>query len=345
MLSAGVQGGLNDGLLHRLPHEDPQSLLELYPGLPPALERVVMRALEKSPDKRFQNLEEMRTAIVEAQSGPQIQSRQEQEEERTIMIPRAGATGQSTGAPGVPSTGMAGAQPPATNVSIVSVPQQFGEASSKPETPFPRTQGLQLKKEAAAATRSASTVTKPASSTMARHATVVPTSPSQTAGRAPSRKWILVGSIVGALVIAAAAAIPWLTATPPNVMEQERPGIEAVMERFRTAYRNRNLEGVAEVFPTLPRETRQTMQRSFSNCLVYEVTFADMQVEINPADATLAQVDVRSTHTCTPNSGGRQTTTAQRDVYTLRKSGATWLIDSASRAPDASADASADRTQ
>ena len=110
------------------------------------------------------------------------------------------------------------------------------------------------------------------------------------------------------------------------------------MGRFRTAYRNRNLQGVSEVFPTLPRETRQTMQRSFNNCLVYEVTFADMQVEMDPADGTLAQVDVRSTHTCTPNSGGRQTTTAQRNVFTLRKNGDTWLIDSAIRAPNASAD-------
>ena len=110
------------------------------------------------------------------------------------------------------------------------------------------------------------------------------------------------------------------------------------MGRFRTAYRNRNLEGVTERFPTLPGETRQAMQRSFSDCLVYEVTFADMRVELDPTDATLAQVDVRSTHVCTPNSGGRQTTTAHRDVYTLRKSGDAWRIDNAVQASNASAD-------
>lgn len=110
------------------------------------------------------------------------------------------------------------------------------------------------------------------------------------------------------------------------------------MGRFRIAYRNRNLEGVTAVFPTLPRETGQTMRRLFTNCLVYEVTFADMQVEMDPADATLAQVNVRGTHTCTPNSGGRQSTTTQRDVFTLRKNGDAWLIESAVRAPNASAD-------
>jgi hypothetical protein len=63
-----------------------------------------------------------------------------------------------------------------------------------------------------------------------------------------------------------------------------------------------------------------------------------MQVELNPADPTRAHVDVRSTHNCTPNSGERQTTTTQRDVFSLRKNGDTWRIDSAVRAPNASAD-------
>ena len=108
------------------------------------------------------------------------------------------------------------------------------------------------------------------------------------------------------------------------------------MERFRTAYRNRNLEGVTEVFPTLPGETGQAMQRSFDDCLVYEVTFADMQVDMSPTDATQAQVDVRSTHTCTPNSGGRQTIAEQHDLFSLSKSGDDWRIDSAVPTPDAS---------
>ena len=47
------KGGLDDGLLHRLPHEDPPSLAQISPGLPATLERVVMRALEKAPERRF----------------------------------------------------------------------------------------------------------------------------------------------------------------------------------------------------------------------------------------------------------------------------------------------------
>jgi serine/threonine protein kinase len=337
------KGGLNDGLLHRLPHEDPTPLTALYPDLPLALERVVMRALEKTPEKRYQNLGEMRSAIVEALAERQPLRGSPPEDGGTVRIPR-GEVPRSFEPLLPPPPPDPDAHEPLTPHSMVSVRAPVHEVPVEPETPFPRSQGLQLKKEVAAATRPAQIETKPPEDnwTRVRNATVtkrppVAATPPPTIRRAPSRKWIFVAFAAGALVIGSAAAIPWLTAPPPNVMERERPGIEAAMGRFRTAYRNRDLEGVMAAFPTMPAGTRQTMERAFVNCLVYEVTFADMQVELNPADPTRAQVDVRSTHECTPNSGGRQTTTAQRDVFTLRKSGEAWVIDSAVRAPDASA--------
>ena len=330
------KGGLNDGLLHRLPHEAPPALSSLYPGLPPALEQVVMRALEKAPEQRFQDLAEMRSAIVGGQAGPKP------EDDRTVRITRPGT-------PDVPPAGVAEApapqsptpvpaasptpppaQPPPTPVSApASAPPPI------PTTSVPPSQKLQLKKEVGGDARAASTIAKQTTPTATR-AIAAGTRP-QTPKEASSRRWILIGVAATALVIAA-AAISQLTGDPPNVLEQERPGIEAAMERFRTAYRNRNLEGVAAVFPALPAETEQAMQRAFDDCLVYEVTFADMQVEMNPTDATLAHVDVSSTHVCTPSSGGRQTTTAQHDLFTLGKDGDEWHIDSAVPAPDLSTD-------
>ena len=138
---------------------------------------------------------------------------------------------------------------------------------------------------------------------------------------------------MGALAVAAALAIPWLTAEPPDAASVERPGIEAAMEQFRTAYRNRDLQGVQQIFPTLPAETERIMQRAFDDCLVYEVVFTELQIEMNPADATLAQADLSSAHTCTPNSGARQSTTERHDLFTLRKSGNSWQIDSSTEAP------------
>jgi hypothetical protein len=73
------------------------------------------------------------------------------------------------------------------------------------------------------------------------------------------------------------------------------------------------------------------MQQAFENCLIYEVVFADMQVALDAADPNSAQVDVRSTHNCTPTSGGRQTNASHHDVFSLKKIGDAWLIAGSAR--------------
>ena len=75
-------GTMNDGLLHRLPHEDPAPFAEVSPGLPPDLEGIVFRALAKRPEDRFADLDEMRTAVRNARRGvdPQLQL-------ETVVIP------------------------------------------------------------------------------------------------------------------------------------------------------------------------------------------------------------------------------------------------------------------
>ena len=84
------KGGLDDGLLHRLPHEDPPSLAQISPGLPATLERVVMRALEKAPERRFQDLTEMRTAILGGQEAPPAA------DDHTVSHPAGGTDGGVT---------------------------------------------------------------------------------------------------------------------------------------------------------------------------------------------------------------------------------------------------------
>lgn len=132
--------------------------------------------------------------------------------------------------------------------------------------------------------------------------------------------------VIAVAIGAAVAAIPWFNQTPLTPMEVEGPRIEAAMDAYRSAYRNRNLEGVMEVFPELPADTKRTMEQAFTSCLVYEVTFADMKVALDAADTNSAEVDVRSTYNCTPTSGGRQTETSRHDVFSLKKIGDEWLI-------------------
>ena len=219
--------------------------------------------------------------------------------------------------------------PPATQASPA---MQVPPATQAPPATLgsPATQSAEAKKAPSVTIKPAPAPSKPASTVTKRPVVVPPPAPSR------SRMWILIGSVCGALIIAVAAALPWLTAAPPSVMEREGPGIEAAMGRFRSAYRNRDLPGIEAVFPALPQASRQTMRKSFDDCLVYEVTFEGMNVAIDSANESAAQVDVNSTHTCTPNSGGRQTVTPQHERFTLRKNGDTWLIDSVARAGDGS---------
>ena len=123
-----------------------------------------------------------------------------------------------------------------------------------------------------------------------------------------------------------AAAIPWFNQPAPTAIEVEGPRIEAAMSAYRSAYRNRNLEGVVKVFPELPADSKRTMEQAFATCLVYEVTFADMHVALDASDPNSAQVDVRSTYNCTPTSGGRQTETSRHEAFALKKIGDEWLI-------------------
>ena len=333
------RGSLTDGLLQRLPHEDPPSLSGLYPGLTPEIERVITRALEKAPENRFQSLADMRSALASAQAGAQPS------DDRTVMIPRHGAAAATpptvTPPPTTPSASLplppppfpvAAVEPPrpATSVTVPSGSRHPGSAApTTTSATGTGTQGIQLKKATTIALKPSTTIAKPPS-TVIRHP------PPTTPPRSRSRMWILVGSGGAALIVAIVAALPWLTAAPPGLMEREGPAVEAAMDRFRSAYRNRNLEGIVGIFPTLPPAAKQRMQHSFDECLVYEVTFDGLQVEMNPSDEKRAEVDVRSTHTCTPNSGGRQTVTPQHERFTLRKNGDTWLIDSVARAGDGS---------
>jgi hypothetical protein len=141
-----------------------------------------------------------------------------------------------------------------------------------------------------------------------------------------TRRWVLIGAAAAAIAAGAVVALPYLSGPPSDPLEVERPAIEAAMERFRIGYRNRDMDAVLAAFPGLPAPVRQTMQRAFDNCIVYEVTFDQMNVALAPADAAAAEADVRSTHTCTPQSGGRQTTAMQHEVYRLRKSGEGWVL-------------------
>jgi len=325
------KGNLNDGLLQRLPYEDPSPLSDLCPGLPAGLEGVIVRALQKAPEDRFQDLTEMRNALLD------IQRRFEtMDEQRTAVISRANLPPAAAGEPLSPAP-----SDPSSMHSFgrLGEPREHGpDADAAPPsilltppplaTPTPSTYSYGIKKKPVESRTSVRHELHPATDAV---------QPSESVVAPARRSWrVGIGVSAAVLIFCGAAAIPWLTAAPPAPLERERPGLRAAMERFRIGYRNRDMDAVVAAFPTLPRDLRQRFDRTFRDCLVYEVTFDQMTLTLAPSDFMTAEAEVYSTHTCTPQSGAREVTGSEHNVYTLQKNGKDWVISGVSR-PQSSA--------
>ena len=135
--------------------------------------------------------------------------------------------------------------------------------------------------------------------------------------------------------VAPEVAPPATIATPPppvvpSPLERERPGILQALNRYQSAYRERSVKSLVAVYPSLPRETRQALDRAFSrDCRDYDVTFGNMQLALNADDPTYATVTVRTVYTCQPKTAQAARPEAVQELFVLRKLGDGWLIDTA----------------
>ncbi len=138
----------------------------------------------------------------------------------------------------------------------------------------------------------------------------------------------------------AAAAVAPPVVTPPNPLDRERPGILQALNRYQSAYRERNVRSLVSVYPSLPRETRQALERAFSrDCRDYDVTFGNMQLALNGDDPSYATVTVRTIYTCQPKTAQAAQPQAVQELFVMRKLGEGWLIDSAGTMDAARGDA------
>jgi hypothetical protein len=116
----------------------------------------------------------------------------------------------------------------------------------------------------------------------------------------------------------------------PSPIDRERPGILQALNRYQSAYRERSVKSLVAIYPSLPRETRQALDRAFSrDCRDYDVTFGNMQLALNADDPTYATVTVRTVYTCQPRTAQAARPEAVQELFVLRKLGDGWLIDSA----------------
>jgi hypothetical protein len=118
--------------------------------------------------------------------------------------------------------------------------------------------------------------------------------------------------------------------TPVSAEDRERPGILQTLTKYQNAYRERSVKSLLAVYPSLPRESRQGLERAFTrDCRDYDATFGNMQLALNKDDPTYATVTVRTTYTCQPKTAQPAQPQSVQELFVLRKLGDGWLIESA----------------
>jgi tetratricopeptide (TPR) repeat protein len=128
-------------------------------------------------------------------------------------------------------------------------------------------------------------------------------------------------------VASAAPTAPVVTA--PSAEDREGPGILQTLTRYQTAHRERSVKALLDVYPSLPRERRQALERSFTrDCRDYDASLGNPQLAMNKNDPTFATVTARATYTCQPKTAQPAQSQSFQEVFMLRKLGDRWLIES-----------------
>jgi len=113
-----------------------------------------------------------------------------------------------------------------------------------------------------------------------------------------------------------------------DLLDTERPAIRRALALYQNAYREKNVRLLESVFPTLPRERKQAIERSFKDCRDYDVEFTNFRMSLSD-DPSFASVRVRTTYTCQPRTGQSAQPQTIEEVFELEKVDSAWLIESA----------------
>jgi hypothetical protein len=114
---------------------------------------------------------------------------------------------------------------------------------------------------------------------------------------------------------------------PPKPPELDSAGILGALNRYKSAYGNRNVDAIRKVYPSLPQDESERLRKNFNACRDVNVEFSGMQTSPVAEDPTVAVVTVRSTYFCQPRIKAPAQQVPQEDVFRLRNVNGVWLID------------------
>ena len=109
-----------------------------------------------------------------------------------------------------------------------------------------------------------------------------------------------------------------------NPAAADEAAIRAVVDRFFQSFQQRNLDGLKEVWPGMPREKSGKYKDSFRHVSAIGIQIVSESVKISPDGAT-ATVSVQSEEQETPTGGKTQKFTPAW-TFQLAKTNGAWVI-------------------
>ena len=123
-----------------------------------------------------------------------------------------------------------------------------------------------------------------------------------------------------------APAVERAPADAPASVPSAEEGVLAALDRYRSAFRARNINQLLEVYPGLSRGQADQLRKNFPMLAQYQVEVRNPAVQVQGDVATVqARVDLR----IRPRVGGQTQSFQQQTEFRLRRSGSVWLITDA----------------
>jgi ferritin len=112
--------------------------------------------------------------------------------------------------------------------------------------------------------------------------------------------------------------------SPLNPAAADEAAVRSTVQRFFEAFQQRNVDGLKQVWPGLPRGKYSKYQDSFQHMSAIAIQIVSENVKVSP-DGTTATVLVQSHMQETP-TGGKTQSFAPPWTFQLAKTNGTWLI-------------------
>jgi len=345
-------------LFFKIITEKPRPISELMPGLPPALDRIVMKAMAKEPSGRYSSAIEMAndlstvraklsgpsypasvslsasvaTALEQARKSSQVRMR------KNALIgagalaavaliaaawslstrSRSGELGLTGGT--APITSAATEQPAAT---VTPPSTAITNATSKQQQPAPPPPTRQGRSPTTPRDTRVAGTAKPTNKP-AQPVVVAPNIPSRVEPSAPSAN-ARQETVVSAPPVTAPRPVvtaPAQEAPPPAPASPSTAGISPTVEAYARAIESRDISAIRRVYPGLTSDQQRNFEQFFQSARNINVTFRVANVEASGSSADARLVGTYEYVT----SAGKTERQPVSFAATLRHDGNTWRL-------------------